>query len=152
MTINDIPTIEQWSAKLLQTPENLLRVAFEVFGELDYFFIGEFNGQLIASLVMVPWSETVTTGSFFLFSPSYRQTKSEFASRLYKEAFKITECDGLMTFGDAVMTSAEFKNSIMTKPVPNMFYEFDVFMFRLPIVSLLPRMSNLNWNNCLVSI
>ena len=149
MSQEDIPTIERWSEPW-HLPENTLRVAFETFGELGCFLVGEYEGKLAASQVVLPWSEKFSTTSFLYVEPSFRNTKP-FASRIIQESRQMSSSNGPVMIGDSVLTQAEYQEKIGAKANPTFFVAFNTFLFNTSVKTSQTPAYTIDWTICSVN-
>jgi len=73
MTPSDAQTVENWVASLVTTSRYDLHTALKVFPTTGRgFYIGEYEGAVVASCIRIPWGNDAYYGSYYYVREEYR--------------------------------------------------------------------------------
>jgi GNAT superfamily N-acetyltransferase len=84
MTHEDASVVQRWYAGMGTVSQFDLNVALSVFpASMRGFYIGEFEGKVVASAVRLPWGDDICYGSYYYVDKPYRSRG--FGTRLRDE-------------------------------------------------------------------
>lgn len=72
MTANDAKIVQKWYGGMGKMSKYDLNTSLEVFPPGNGFYIGEYNGEVVASAIRIPWAENVFYGSLYYVDGKYR--------------------------------------------------------------------------------
>ena len=109
MTSSEVPIVHQWCTDLGAVSRYDLDVALRSFPPGRGFYIGEYEGVVVASCVRLPWGNRVYFGSYYYVHKDYR--RRGFGTRLRDQVAygHVLEADGRLCI-DAVEGAVAEKN------------------------------------------